>query len=343
MAPGSAVYTGQLIHEGLSIDVIDYAGDHLDEVVVHDIQTLGRLKHQSSVTWINVTGVHAVSAVQKVCELFDVHPLALEDIVGVGTRAKAEEYPDHVFIVAKMLTLVGTTELPDVLVEHLSIVIGPNYVLTFQERAGDVFEGVRQRLRGGRKRLREGGADYLGYALLDAVVDQAFLVVEGLTDAAERLEDEILRKTHDGHLARIYSLRRELMEAKRQLWPLREAVAGLIRADEVRIKPSTVPFLRDLQDNVLQLMDSVESVRDMLMGMVDLHMTNVSNRMNEVMRVLTVVGTLFIPLTFVVGVYGMNFEYMPELHWRWGYPAVWAVMVLTSVLLAFWFRRRGWM
>jgi magnesium transporter len=263
----------------------------------------------------------------------------MEDILSTDQRPKFEEYDDHIYIVLRMMQynekrhLVGS--------EQLSLVFGKNFVLSFQESKGDLFDMVRERIRKAESKIRKRGADYIAYALIDAVVDGYFLILEHFSDDVERLETEM--STTDEVIHRINVLKREAIYLRRTVWPLRDAIGSLMRSDNTLITKGTHPYLRDLHDHTVQIIDNIETLRDMVSGMMELHMTRVSNRTNDVMKVLTIIATIFIPLTFIAGIYGMNFRYMPELTWRYGYFVVLGIMLIILLLELWYFKRKGWM
>lgn len=340
LAPGSLVHVGREKSDTVRISVIDYdANDHrawepqsLDEIVP--------LSTSSSVSWINVDGIHDVDLIARIGELFRIHPLILEDIVHSGQRPKFEDLGDQVYVVLRMLEHgEGHREVDW---DQLSMIIGPNYLLTFQERAGDIFDVVRQRIAGDRGRIRRHGPDYLAYALIDVAVDYYFVVLERIGDRIEALEASVVQGGSQRTLADINRLRRGVLTLRRSVWPLREVVSALQRSDSPLIHEGTRPYLRDIYDHTAQIVDTVETFRDMLSAMVEIYMSSLSNRMNEIMKVLTMIATVFIPLTFVVGVYGMNFDHMPELHWKYGYAAVWAAMLLVALGMLYYFRKKKW-
>lgn len=362
LPPGTAIYTGTLSTVGPHVEILDFDEAALRRLPTEELAAHARKTDRTSVTWVNVTGLHRVDLVQEVCRIFGVHPLVEEDVVSIRTRPKVEDYPEQTYIVVKMLRIADDEDdsgarVGRVAAEHTSIIVGANYVLTFQERDSDVFEPIRRRIglpvgnsrassvpqpRNRDGRMRAAGADYLAYALLDAIVDHYYVVLDDLRERAEALEDDLLDGEPDVDMSRIHELRRELVFLRKQVWPLRDAVQVLNRVQTSQFTAHTRPFLRDLLDHVHQVVEAIEMYREMVMGMVDLRFHLVSTRLNEVMRTLTIIATIFIPLTFIVGVYGMNFAYMPELAWRWGYPAVWALMIALALGMLVWFRRRGW-
>ena len=341
LPPGELVFVGEAPDEPARLSLLAYDTDRLDERPLPALDALGPLPDAPAVAWINLDGVHDVQLVQRLGERFGLHPLVLEDIVHTGQRPKAEEYDGFFFATLKMLR-VGAEgrELPS---EQVSLVVGPNYVLSFQERPGDVFDPVRGRLRAGRGRIRRAGAGYLAYALLDVIVDNYFAVLEHFGEQTETLEEDVLGDPSPEVQHQINHLRRSLISTRRAIWPVRELVATLDRSDSSLIPAETHRFLRDVYDHAVQVIDVLESLRDVLAGLNDLYMSSLSNRMNEVMKVLTIIGTIFIPLTFVAGIYGMNFTYMPELSWHYGYPVALAAMLAIGLALVFFFRRKGWL
>ncbi len=291
-------------------------------------------------SWINVDGLHDIGLLEKVGERFGWHPLMLEDILSVGQRAKVEEYDDAVFVVLPMLS--WDAEHKQVSEEQLSMVLGKNYVFTFQEREGDVFDEVRARIRSERGRIRKAGSDYLAYALMDAVVDAYFRALEGIGDVTEALEEEVLLDPQEHTMHALHALKRELIAVRRAIWPLRDIMNSILRNENGLFSKTTRIYLRDVHDHAVQVLDTVEALRDVSSGMVDLYLSTVSYRTNEIMKVLTIMASIFIPLTFLAGVYGMNFEYMPELKIHWAYPALIGVMVVLGGSMVAYFKRKGW-
>lgn len=297
--------------------------------------------------WVNVEGLGDHEALAAVAGAFNLHPLAIEDTVNLHQRPKFEDYDSHHFIVLRM-PAGPVAEATALSTEQLAICFGPGFVVTFQERPGDVFAPVRHRLRNEAGTMRRRGADYLSYALIDAVVDAYFPVLEALGERAEALEDAVIGAPETAHVAEIHALRHELMMLRRAVWPMRDLLAAMLRDDSTLITDHTRLYLRDCHDHAIQLIDLIESYREIASGLIDIHLSSVANRTNEVMRLLTLIATIFIPLTFIVGVYGMNFNpeagwwNMPELNWRYGYPAVMLGMLGVALALVWWFRRKGW-
>jgi magnesium transporter len=291
------------------------------------------------ILWLNVDGLGEGKTLSRIAERFGLHPLAMEDVVETTQRPKVEAYDDHLFVILRMPSAHG--ERFDT--EQVALFLGSDYVITLQERHGDAFNPVRTRLRNPHSKIREHGADYLAYALIDAVTDSFFPVLEAIGVRLEELEDAVLNQVEPGQIQAIHAIKHELMAIRGAVWPMRDTVASLLRDDGPLIVEQTRLYLRDCHDHTYQLIDTIGTYHEIASGLVDLHLSNQSNKMNEVMQVLTLIATIFIPLTFVAGVYGMNFEHMPELHWRWGYPVVMGAMAVIGVGLALWFRRRGWL
>ena len=338
--PGTLVHTGERKIEKVLIRLIDYDADSLEERTLERIEECFPLAEDPPVTWVNVDGLHDVELMEKIGDHFGFNRLALEDVVSPNQRPKVEEYDDHFLVVLKMLYFDGETE--SVVAEQFSFLVGPTYLFSFQERRGDVFEPIRERLREGRTRIRSRGTDYLAYALIDAVVDRYFRILEEIGDRIEEIEETVLLDATLGSLQRIHDLRQEMLVVRRAVWPLREALGRMYRGDVPHISEDTRLYLRDVYDHTVQVIDTAETLREVLSGVMDLYMSGVSNRMNEVMKVLTIIATIFIPLSFFAGLYGMNFEYMPELHYRWAYPALLAFMATVAGGMVWYFRRKDW-
>lgn len=319
--------------------VLAYGPDGMHDQPAVDLAEVPQLLARWPVLWLDVDGLGDAAVLEQVAALFRFHPLALEDVVNTHQRAKVESYDEHEFVVLRNPE-VG--ELLDT--EQLALFVGRNYVVTFQERAGDWFDPVRARLQNPSGRLRQGGPDYLAYALIDAVIDAYFPILERHGEGLEALEDQLLgHPVPAGVMAELQRSRRDLLTLRRAIWPLREVVNGLMREECRRVTAATRVYLRDCYDHVAQLIDLVETDRELSANLMELYLSSTSQRLNEVMKVLTVIATIFIPLTFVVGVYGMNFRYMPELEWRYGYFATLAAMGGMALGMLWWFRRRGWL
>lgn len=341
LPPGTPVYVGRERQGPVRLTLIDYDADQIEERELEDVDGCASLKDTPTVTWINVDGLQDVDCLQRLGDCFGLHPLLLEDVANTRQRPKLEEYPGYLYVVLKMFTAHDGEQLPTA--EQLSLVLGPGFVISFQERAGDVFEGIRDRIRNGKGRIRQMGADYLLYALIDAIVDGYFVTCEELGEQIEEIESDLLHEPESSSVGRVHRLKRQVIFLRRSIWPLREVISGLMRGESPLISETTNVYLRDVYDHTIQVMDTVESARDVLGGLLDLYLSSLSNRMNEVMKVLTIIATIFIPLTFIAGIYGMNFEYMPELGWKWGYPVVLFIMAAIAVGMLVYFRRKEWL
>jgi magnesium transporter len=309
--------------------------------VVKTIDECFPIKNKPAITWINIDGVHKFDTIEKIGKQLKIHPLVLEDIMHTGQRPKMEDFDNYLFVVIKMLQY--NEKENETKTEQVSIILGSNYVISFQEDEGDVFDLIRERIRTDRGHTRKRGADYLAYTLIDATVDNYFMVLEKIGERIEDIEDELVKNPTPEVLHTIHSLKRELIYLRKSVWPLREVISRLERWESPLIDKSIDIYLRDVYDHTIQVIDALETFRDMLSGMLDIYLSSVSNRMNEVMKVLTIIATIFIPLTLVTGIYGMNFKYMPELDSPWGYPMVYAVMLAISGVMLVYFRRKKWL
>ncbi len=341
LPPGTPVYTGERREENIRITVIDYDQDRFDEKAGESVEECFAYVETPSVTWINVDGIHDAALVEKLCTRYGLHPLAVEDILSVGQRPKMEDFGELAFFVANMLTYDETRA--ETQSEQVSIVLGRNFVLSFQERPGDVFDPLRERLRKSKGRVRKAGADYLAYSLLDAIVDGYFSVLEGVGERIETLEEDLVREATSETLRAIHGLKRQAIMIRRSVWPLREVLSGLLKGGSVLVREETGVYIRDVYDHTIEIIETIESLRDLLSGMVDMYLSSVSNRMNAVMKVLTIIATIFIPLTFIAGIYGMNFEYMPELKWAPGYFVALGAMAAIILGMIAYFRRKRWL
>jgi magnesium transporter len=341
LPPGTLVHVGERKVEAARITVIDYDETNFQEKQVPAVEECFPFKTTPTVTWINIDGLHQVDIIEKVGTQFELHPLILEDILHTGQRPKLEDFDSYIYIVLKMLSY--SDQRRKVEAEQVSLVLGPNFVISFQESIGDVFDQVRDRIRNAKGRIRKMRSDYLVYSLIDAVVDNYFVILERLGERIESMEEELVAEPTERTLQQIHSLKRQTTSLRKSVWPLREAASALERSESSLIGKSTHIYLRDLYDHTIQVIDTVETFRDMVSGMLDIYLSSISNRMNGVMKVLTIIATLFIPLTFIAGIYGMNFKYMPELEWHWGYPLILLVMGAAAVIMLIYFRRRKWL
>jgi magnesium transporter len=341
LPPGTLVHIGEKKADTPKITVMDYDETHFQEKEIKTIEECFILKDTPTVTWINIDGLHQVEILEKLGGCYGFHPLVLEDILNTDQRPKVEDYGEYIYIVLKMLDQNNKSN--EILTEQISLILGPNFVISFQEREGDVFGPIRERIRTGKGRIRKMGADYLAYALLDSIVDNYFFIMEKLGEKIEFLEEEVVKQPIPETLQTIHHLKREMIFFRKAVWPLREVIGSLERGELPLVKETTRIYLRDVYDHTIQVIDTIETFRDMVSGMLDIYLSSVSNRLNAVMKVLTIIATIFMPLTFIAGIYGMNFKYMPELEWRWGYPAVWFGVVLIGVSMLIYFKRKKWL
>ena len=340
-SPGSVVYVGSEKTAPVSITRLRYSAEGAEPPVVISPSECRPEPGQAGVTWYTVDGVHDVDILKTLGENFGLHPLVIEDIGNTTQRPKLENFEGYYFLAAKMITY--DSRAARVKTEHISIVYGTSFVVLFLQDPEDLFAPIRQRIESGKGRIRKNGVDYLVYAIVDAIVDYYFHVLEEVGERLEKLEDEVVVRPSINTLRAIHHMKRELIALRRSIWPMREVVNAMARDESSLVTSEVKIFLRDLYDHTVHVIDSVETMRDIITGTLDIYLSSVSNRLNEVMKVLTVMSSIFIPLTFVVGVYGMNFEYMPELKWHWGYPAVWVGMLLISAMLLSIFKRKRWM
>ncbi|HVP77131.1 MAG TPA: magnesium/cobalt transporter CorA [Thermodesulfobacteriota bacterium] len=342
LPPGTLVHIGEERAGQPLLTLIDYDEANHQETEVKSVEECFSFRDKPTVTWINVEGIHDVTVVEKLGNCFGLHPLVLEDILNTDQRPKMEVYGDYLYIVLKML-YDGDGNRP-VEGEQVSLILGSNFVISFQEgKEGDVFNPVRERIRSGKGLLRKMGSDYLVYSLIDTIVDNYFLILERLGEKIELLEEHLVAYPTAPTLQEIQKFKNQMIFVRRMVWPLREVISGLGRKESTLVKETTEIYLRDVYDHVVQIMDTVEVYREMLSGMLDIYLSSVSNRLNSVMKVLTIIATIFMPLTFIAGIYGMNFKYMPELEWRWGYPAVWLMVVLIGISMLIYFKKKKWL
>jgi magnesium transporter len=341
LPPGTPVFVGEKKIEKAKITIIDYDEKQFQEKEAKTVEECFPFKDTPTVTWINVDGVHQVDIIEKIGKHFKLHPLIMEDIMNTEQRPKMEDFGPYIYIVLKMLYYDEKEN--ETKIEQVSLILGESFVISFQEMEGDIFDHTRERIRNGKGRIRKMRADYLGYALLDAIVDNYFIILEKLGERIEELEDRLVTDPKPETLQEIHRLKREMIFLRRSVWPLREVINGLERGESSLIHKSCLIYLRDVYDHTIQVIDTVETFRDMVSGMHDTYLSFVSNRMNEVMKVLTIIATIFIPLTFIAGIYGMNFKFMPELEWRWAYFVVWVVIVIVAAIMVIFFKRKKWL
>jgi len=341
LAPGTLVHIGDKKIEKVIIKVVAYNSERIVEKELNSVEECLAFKDQPGMNlWINVDGLDQIEVIEKLGSYFNIHPLTLEDVLNTAQRPKIEDYDSYVYTVLKMMLL--DKEKNEIIIDQVSIIFGYNYILSFQEREVDVFDPLRERLKNPASRLRKNGVDYLAYGLIDAVIDNYFLILEHFGEKIEEIEDELVIQPSPETIRTIQKFKRIMITLRKSVWPLRELINGMQKIESEIIKDTTQIYLRDIYDHTIQVIDSVEDFREILASMVDIYLSSVSNKMNDIMKVLTVIATIFIPLTFVAGVYGMNFDYMPELQWRWGYPAILLFMASVGTIMFSYFKKKRW-
>lgn len=341
LPPGTLVHVGEKKVEEVKITVLDYDEKTFQEKDVVDIEECFPYRDKSSVSWINIDGLHQTDIIEKIGHHYRIHPLVLEDILNTEQRPKIDDMGEYLLLILKMISYNENDK--HVQAEQVSLLLGNNYVISFQEMEGDVFQAIRDRIRNNKGRVRRMGSDYLAYLLMDAVIDNYFVVLETVGDQIEDMEDEVMTSPAPETLQKLNRIKRRLLFLRKSVWPFREVVSHLERIESKLVTKQVHPYLRDIYDHTIQVVDMLETMRDMNSGMFDMYLSSVSNRMNEVMKVLTIIATIFIPLTFIAGIYGMNFEFMPELKWRWAYFSVWGLMVVVGGIMVFYFKRKKWL
>ena len=339
MPPGSVVYTGNKAIQNLNIEIFDFDQHVLVEKDSNDVDDVLKLENKHNVTWININGLNHVDEIKKLGSHYKLHPLLIEDIVNVSQRTKLDEYDNYLFLVCKMPHYKDG----ELIIEHISFVLGENFLLSFQEVEGDLFEPIRDRMRNSKGIVRSRGADYLLFALLDIIVDNYAIIVDEVSYKSELIEDKLLSGvTEDTLQAKIQELKKEVLRIRKAVYPLKEISGKLHKMDKLITEKSKI-YLSDLLDHVTQILENIDLNRELVWGLMDMHLTTLSNRMNQVMRVLTVIATIFIPLTFIAGIYGMNFEFMPELKFRYGYPILMGSMFIILIVMVLIFKRKKWL
>lgn len=339
--PGSVIYTGKKDSQKLFIEAFDYNKEFCKEIELNSIEEAFSFGLENTITWINVNGLNHVKEIESLGANFNLHPLVLEDVVNISQRPKIDEYEDYIFIVLKMLYYDSKSAIVS---EQVSFVLGKDYLITFQEAEGDVFNSVRDRIRQGKGRVRNMPADYLLYVLIDAIVDNYFHILEILGDKIEDFETALFEgKITEDASKEIQNLKREVLRVRRAIFPLREVINRIEKNDNTLINNKTITYFRDIYDHLIQVSENIDIYREMTWGLMDMYMTTISNKMNEVMKVLTIMASIFIPLTFIAGIYGMNFEYIPELKYRYGYFVIWGVMILIFIGMMYYFKKKKWL
>ncbi len=338
LPPGSAIYTGKNQQGSSSMEILSFSPEAVEEKKTAEFDDILLLPH-NRINWININGVHDVERVKSLCDHFEVHPLITEDILNTDQRPKLDVHENHIYVVLKMVEF-----LPDnaeIKMEQVSFIIGKNFVLSFQEVVGDTFNSVRDRIHA-RGKICGRGAEYLLYALIDTVVDNYFVALEKIGDEMELMEEDLMLNPDTESVRDLYTLKREMLALRRAIWPLREVIAQMEREDSRLVTKATKLYYRDLYDHMIQVIDTIETYRDLLSGMVDLYQSTISNRMNSIMKVLTIISTVFIPITFLTGMYGMNFDYMPGVSNQNGFWILAGVVLVSIVSMLFYFKKQGW-
>ncbi|KPJ97405.1 MAG: magnesium transporter [Desulfobacterales bacterium SG8_35] len=340
LPPGSLVHVGDAHPGDVKIRGFRYTETEFEEFAVPDNEALLRLKDKEGIIWLQVDGMHQPEKISAIGEAFSLHALTQEDILNTGQRPKMEEFDDYLFLVGKILSF--DEALTVVLEKHFCLVLLPQMIISFHEVGSNIFAALENRLQKSNGKIRKKSADYLAYALFDAIVDNYFLVLEKVGAQIEELEEEILTEPCRESLEWLHFLKRELTILRKSVWPLRDVINSMVRSDSDLVREDTVKYFMDIYDHTMQVIETVEAFRDVTASLYDMYLSAISNRMNEVMKVLTVIATIFIPLTFIVGIYGMNFHYMPELAWKWGYFVTMAIMAILGLGMAFYFKKKDW-
>ncbi len=341
LPPGTLVYTGDKEKEPVKIKVFEYDEANFYEQEFQSIEKIFEFKNSQKNVWINIDGVHDIAMMEKIQNHFGIHPLAMEDILHTSQRPKVEEFDDYIFLVLRMFFY--NNELRELKNEQVSFILTENYLISFLEDAGDVFDPVRDRIRKEGTKIRKNRVDFLAYSLIDAVVDSYFHILEQIGEEVEEVEDRLVLDTQKEDIQLVHRMRRNMILLRKSVWPLREVISALQRNEHNVIRSSTQIYLRDVYDHIIQIIDTIESYRDMIVGMLDVYLSSTSNKLNEVMKVLTIISTLFIPLTFLAGVYGMNFRRFPELEMDWMYPwGFWLITLVIILVMLLYFKRKKW-
>lgn len=339
--PGTLVYTGEASGLRTEISVCDFDEHTVLEKAIKDPAEFQIYKDDPTISWINVSGLQQIDMIARMGEVFELHSLVLEDILNTDQRPKVEDYEKYLYIVFKNLTY--REESKDIAYEQISLILGVDFLISFMERDNEILRSLRERIKSGRGRIRRMGPDYLAYCIMDLAVDGYFAVLEKTGERLEELEESLLNPSQSPSPREIQRLKRRLLTMRRSVWPMREVVVKLDRRESGLLRPGTEYFLRDLYDHTVQVVDTLETFRDMLAGLMEVYLSSVSNRLNQVMKTLTVITTIFMPLSFLAGIYGMNFEHMPELKMTYAYPAVLGVMGIVAGAMLYFFRKREWL
>ncbi|MDQ1265840.1 MAG: magnesium transporter [Bacteroidota bacterium] len=338
--PGTVTFVGEKKIDKPRVTLIEFDDNHVEEKFIESFDECMPYIDKNSVIWLNIEGLHDVELIGKIGKCFDIHPLILEDIVNTDHLPKIDYFENYIFIVLK--NIIFDEQSRDIKSEQICLILGTNYVISFQESNTGIFNYIRERLFASKGKIKQLGADYLNYTLLDAIVDNYFLVLEKIDEDIDTLEEELIQSPTSNTLSNIHKLKRGMIYLRKSVWPLREVIRRLDIEETELIENSTAIYIKDLYEHIIQVIETLEFLRDILSNLMDVYMSSISNKMNEVMKVLTIIATIFIPLTFIAGVYGMNFKFMPELEWRWGYPAIIIFMALIFIGMLFYFKRKKW-
>jgi magnesium transporter len=342
LPPGALIHIGDKLTEATRMTVLDYDEAQVQEKEIKTVDECRPFKDRPTVTWVQMVGLQDTNILEELGTVFGLHPLTLEDILNTDQRPKMEDFGEYIYVVLKTFYSAGD-QWDDIVPEQISIVLGAGFVISFQERESDLFKPIIERIMAGKGRLRKSGADYLTYSLVDTIVDHYFGILETLGEKIEVTEEALIKNPSTATLQAIQLLKRKMLFLRKSVWPLRETINSLGRAESPLIHESSSIYFKDIYDHTIQVIDTIETFRDMLSGMLDIYLSSISNRMNEIMKMLTIIATIFMPLTFLAGVYGMNFKYMPELEWPWGYFMILAIMITIAVSMLFYFRKRKWL
>lgn len=341
LPPGTLVHIGDEQSFQTKVRIIEYNEQQYEERLAKSITDCRHAEKPGMITWINVEGIHELNVIEAIGKHFDLHSLLLEDVVNTEQRPKLENYGKHLFVVLRIIDWDESTK--EIKSEQFSMVLGKDFLISFHEKETTLFDPIGERLKTGKTRMRKLGADYLAYSLMDAVVDHYFVVLEQIGELIENIEDEVVSEPTKETLEEINQLKRNMLLVRKSVWPLREVINNFQHEEEPLITRNTAVFVRDVYDHTVQVIETIESYRETIAGMLDIYLSNLSNRMNEIMKLLTIMATIFIPLTFIAGVYGMNFKYMPELEWHWGYFFIWGVMLAVVLAMLAYFKHRKWL
>ncbi|HOJ50243.1 MAG TPA: magnesium/cobalt transporter CorA [Spirochaetota bacterium] len=339
LPPGSLIYVGKNLKEKVTIEAFIYDEESYIETEIKKIDEIKSLKENKKTMWLNINGVHDIKIIEKIGEIFNLHPLLLEDVLNTTQKPKLDEYDEYIFLCCQMLSLDNEYNIIE---EHISFVIGKNYVISFQERKGDVFDPIRDRIRFNKGKIKKMKADYLAYCLLDVLIDNYYLITEKISDKIENVEDVIINETKEDLITDIYKIKKDVIIIRKYIWPLRTIIAKLRKNENGIINKSINIFLKDIYDHTVEILETIEIFREILSGLLEINLSAISYKMNSIMKVLTIISTIFIPLTFIAGVYGMNFENMPELKWKYGYFAALGLMLLVALIMIKYFRKNKW-